>query len=113
MSILTHLHPATVHFPIALLLLGSLLALTTAVAGALAARRLEAGAVPRIAWDGARQVADALLVLYLAWALSNAMGDTGASKALTGLIDGTLPAWQPRELAIDRPLGRTSERARP
>ncbi|MCB9667860.1 MAG: Na+/H+ antiporter NhaC family protein [Alphaproteobacteria bacterium] len=75
------------------MLFGSLLALTTAVAGALAARRLEAGAVPRIAWDGARQVADALLVLYLAWALSNAMGDTGASKALTGLIDGTLPAW--------------------
>lgn len=29
------------------------------------------------------------------------------------IADGTLPAWQPRELAIDRPLGRTSERARP
>lgn len=72
---------------------GSVLAYVTACAGALLAGRASADVLGRTTVDGARQVAGALVVLFLAWSLSNAMGDTGASNALTGLIDGRLPVW--------------------
>lgn len=72
---------------------GSVLAFTTAVAGGVVAGRLVPRAVPGVAAQGAREVTGALVVLFLAWSLSSAMGDTGASTALTGVLDGTLPAW--------------------
>lgn len=75
------------------MLFGSVLAFVTATTGAILGSPVPNSSLPRVAFDGARQVGEALVVLFLAWGLSEAMGDTGASTALTGVLNGAIPAW--------------------
>ncbi len=75
------------------MLLGSVIAFVAACGGALASGALALGPLGRAAGEGAWTVTKALVVLFLAWALSSAMGDTGAAQWLTSIIQGRMPAW--------------------
>lgn len=75
------------------MLFGSVLAMSTASLGALVASPVTLEQLPRVAWSGARQVLEALVILYLAWGLSAAMADTGSSQALGGVLQGAVPVW--------------------
>ncbi len=76
------------------MLFGSALALVVAGLGAVRARRQSEAL--RAARTHLRQVAGALSVLFLAWALASAIDDTGASRVLATTLTGTMaPASWP------------------
>lgn len=74
-----------------------------AAAGFVVATALGAGAgrLDTLQWwagtrEGVEQVVEALLVLFLAWGLGTAIGQTAAREVLTAALDGRLdPAWLP------------------
>lgn len=81
---------------------GSLVAVLLAMGLAVAQRSLEAGQLAGALWKGVRPVLDALGVLFMAWALGNAMHNTGAAQALSEVVAPTnivAYAGQPVEVA--------------
>ncbi len=72
------------------MVIGSTTALVLATLGATTAGRLPAAAVPGAAWSGVRPLLKALLVLYLAWTLGEAVRATGAAEFLAGGLQGRL-----------------------
>jgi Na+/H+ antiporter NhaC len=72
--------------PFLALLWGSLSALAVAIVLAKAAGTLSLREAPAAVKAGISPVIDALVVLFLAWALGNAMGATGAARELTDLV---------------------------
>ncbi|MFK7927606.1 MAG: Na+/H+ antiporter NhaC family protein [Myxococcota bacterium] len=68
---------------------GSVVAVSLAVTIALLNKSLSGRTVPSALWSGVRPVMDALGVLFLAWALGNAMANTGAADALSEVIAPT------------------------
>lgn len=72
--------------PFAAMFWGSLVALATAWVGAGLGDALPWTELPRATWRGMMPVVEALGVLFLAWALGNAMSQTGAADALSELV---------------------------
>lgn len=72
--------------PFAALLWASVVGLVVAVGLAVLSGSLKLTESPKAAWAGMSPVLDALAVLFLAWALGNAMSDTGAAKHLKDLL---------------------------
>jgi Na+/H+ antiporter NhaC len=80
------------------LLYGSLSGFATAVLLALTARSLDWIGVARGAWIGARQMGTALVILWLAWALSAMTSDEHLATAryVSGWLEGyASPVWLP------------------
>lgn len=71
------------------LLWGSLAALVAASGLALLTRTLSVRTLPRAVWAGMAPVFEALGILFLAWALGNAMAETGAARELGALVRPT------------------------
>ena len=73
------------------MLFGSVAAITAAIGSAVSTSELQVSDLPRVLWDGVSDVFKALVVLYMAWALSSAMEDTGAADTVLGLLsDGRI-----------------------
>lgn len=70
---------------------GSLLAFGLAAVMSLALRATDVGGVARGAWAGVRSLADALVVLYLAWSLSAGIQELDAAGALVALLGDSVP----------------------
>ncbi|MCB9666054.1 MAG: Na+/H+ antiporter NhaC family protein [Alphaproteobacteria bacterium] len=75
------------------MLWGGVAGLAAAVLLALRAPGLGPQRVVGASLRGMRTVAAALVVLYTAWTLGNAIGDTGARDFLLGQLGPTLPSW--------------------
>ncbi|MEZ4319117.1 MAG: Na+/H+ antiporter NhaC family protein [Myxococcota bacterium] len=75
------------------MLSGSIVAFVTSLAAALGWGLLTARGAYEAGKEGALTVMKALVVLFLAWALSSAMKDTGAAQWISGTLQGRLPAW--------------------
>ncbi|MCB9678523.1 MAG: hypothetical protein H6737_25705 [Alphaproteobacteria bacterium] len=75
------------------MLSGSLVAFVTALIASLGGGLLTAHEAWKAGKEGATTVAKALVVLFLAWALSAAMKDTGAATWISGILAGRLPEW--------------------
>lgn len=87
--------------PFSAMLFGATSALVVALLMALTAGVATAGALARAMWANARAVSEALVVLYLAWALAAGVQDTGAADVVSALLQGTLPpAWLPATVFV-------------
>lgn len=72
---------------------GSLVSLVVAILLLVGTRSVRPGRLGSWAWAGVRPVLGALGVLYLAWALGDAVGACHTAEYLSGALDGRLPAW--------------------
>ena len=72
---------------------GSLAALTTATLLAVGTRSLSVAAGAKAITHGMGELFEALVVLYLAWALAAGIADLGAAPFLVSAIGDSLPAW--------------------
>ncbi len=77
-------YDAMLHGSIAAVVAAGILATTT--------RALTVGGTVDAAVDGMKALFEALLVLYLAWALGSAIGDLNAADYLVGLLGGSIPS---------------------
>jgi Na+/H+ antiporter NhaC len=71
--------------------MGALVSYVLAAILALGFGALRMGGIALSSWNSARAVLEALLILYLAWTLGSAIGDTNAAEFLSKLLSGTLP----------------------
>jgi len=88
--------------PFAAMFWGSAVALLLAIVLATGTRALPIVQVGRSIWRGMLPVVEALGVLFLAWALGNAMSNTGAADALSELVaptDTVVYQGEPLELS--------------
>lgn len=72
---------------------GASLASGVALMLSFVSRTLSPTAAAKAVWLGMRQIAGALIVLYLAWGFSNALDTLGTAEALVGLLSDKLAAW--------------------
>lgn len=75
--------------PFEAMLVGSLVSAVVASVGALLTGSLSATKLVPAFWGSTKPVLAALGVLLMAWALGNTMSDTGAARALSGLVAPT------------------------
>lgn len=72
---------------------GSIAGLTAALLGGGVVRALNPKTAMSALVDGMGKLFPALVVLYLAWALSSAIGELKAADYLVALLGDTMPAW--------------------
>lgn len=78
------------------MLAGSVAALVLAGGMALLGRAASPTELGAAAWESARAVSEALVVLYLAWTLGSAVNDAGAADFLAGQLGSWMsPVWLP------------------
>lgn len=75
------------------MLLGSIGGVGVAAGAGLASGRLDGVGLRAGLTEGIRAVSGALVILYLAWSLGNAIGDTEAQAFLTSVLQGALQPW--------------------
>ena len=75
------------------MLAGSVVGWLLAVLQGFGARTLTGAAIASSTWEGLHTVGEALAVLFLAWSLGNAVGDTSAQAYLAAQLSGSFPAW--------------------
>ena len=73
--------------------IGSIAAFVLAALLALVMRALSIRALVMASWNSMGTVAEALIILYLAWTLGNAIGDTNAASFISSQLDGTVPIF--------------------
>ncbi|MBT3223507.1 MAG: Na+/H+ antiporter NhaC family protein, partial [Proteobacteria bacterium] len=71
--------------------MGSIAAFSLAAIMALSMRALSLRALILASWNSMGTVAEALIILYLAWTLGNAIGDTNAANFISGQLNGAVP----------------------
>lgn len=72
------------------MLMGSAVALVLGAVLVVASGSLAGAALPRAVWGGMQPVFHALLILFLAWTLSGAIGQTGVGEYLEGVVRTSL-----------------------
>ena len=72
---------------------GSIASLTVAAIGAVSVRALTSKEVTEAALAGIRGLVDAMVVLFLAWAMGSAIGELQAAQYLVATLGPAVPSW--------------------
>ncbi len=72
---------------------GSIASLTVAAIGAVSVRALTSKEVTEAALAGIRGLVDAMVVLFLAWAIGSAIGELQAAQYLVATLGPAVPSW--------------------